>query len=306
MSFPSKPAIVYIEPTNACNCNCIICPRTNMTRRVGMMQMGLFRGIIDQLAAAGGADVRLFNFGEPLLHPQLPRMVRYCRDARLNVRFQTNGILLTDEMSAALLDAGLTYLGVSVNALTPEEYGVMRPGFAFDDVRDKVRRFKRAAMARGQDVHVHVNAHIVAEDRESRRDDIVRFAHEWGDSADSLSVSGISAYDGIEYPVPSSRAATGAASCKPDEAVVCREPFDRLVIKWDGRATPCCADYDAVCVVGDLRTDSLLDVWNSSAMADLRRTVAERRYGESPLCRTCPKLRSTEFNIVMRKAARAG
>jgi len=274
-----------------------------MTRKTGFMEMPLFHSIIDQIVAAGGADVRLFNFGEPLLHPQLPEMVRYCRTANLNVRFQTNGLLLNADMCDRLLDAGLEYLGVSINALTAGEYGVMRPGFVFEDVRNKVREFKRAAVARGQAVHVHVNAHIAAEGRESRRGDIALYAREWGDSADSLSVSGISRYDGIEYPVSGQTCPAGYehAPRKPDTAVACREPFDRLVIKWDGRATPCCADFDAACVVGDLCSDSLLDAWNSAAMTGLRRIVAERRYSEGPLCRKCPKFRSDEFNIVLRK-----
>jgi radical SAM protein with 4Fe4S-binding SPASM domain len=66
-------------------------------------------------------DVWLHNWGEPLLHPQLNRFVAL---AALNfkVGFTTNGTLLTIPALKTLKKEGLTYLNLSMNKSTPEEF----------------------------------------------------------------------------------------------------------------------------------------------------------------------------------------
>lgn len=42
------PANVYIEPTNACNLNCIMCARKKMYRKLGYLKLSDFKKIIDK------------------------------------------------------------------------------------------------------------------------------------------------------------------------------------------------------------------------------------------------------------------
>ncbi|MGE5361952.1 MAG: hypothetical protein ACM3NQ_23295, partial [Bacteroidales bacterium] len=47
------PEIVQIEATNHCNASCVFCPRDEMTRKKGIMDMPLFCSVVDQCAQLG-------------------------------------------------------------------------------------------------------------------------------------------------------------------------------------------------------------------------------------------------------------
>ncbi len=300
---PFFPPVVYIEPTNACNCNCVICPRRNMTREVGFMSMDLFRKIVDEISALGPSEIRLFNFGEPLLHPRLCKMVDYCREKGLPANFQTNGLLLTERYIRNLLATGLDYIGVSVNGLNAQEYETIRPGYSFDTIRANLQRLRRMATEAGRPLHIHINAQILKEDKEGRMPEIRDYVKSWDGVADSLSVSGLSVFDHIAFVNRGTVKESDLAQLprKPDSKVKCTEPFDRLIIKWDGRVTICCADFDAKMVVGNAARQPIADLWNSRALNLLRHEIREGRYGDIPLCRTCPKFYSDEFTLLFKK-----
>ncbi len=300
LEVPPFPPIVYIEPTNACNLKCIICPRSTMTRKIGSMDISLFDKILDDITELGPSEIRLFNFGEPLLYKDLPLMVKKCNELGLKASFQTNGLLLNKDIMLALLEAGLDYLGVSVNALTEEEYAIIREGNSLVELREKVKLAKTLAKEMNKPLHIHVNAHIIKDDQDARKSDFTKFVAFWHDIADTLSISGISLFDKIEYLKGGTKqkAILKQLPKKPDAEFKCTEPFDRVIIKWDGTATVCCADFDAKYVVGNLAKQSLKEIWHGEAFEAIRKIVKTRNYSLHPLCSDCPNLYSGQFSIV--------
>jgi len=276
-----------------------------MTRKVGMMDMPLFRRIVDE-SALWGSELRLFNFGEPLLHPGFTDMIRYAGSKRLQVNFQTNGLLLDRQRTTELLDAGVGYIGVSVNGLTAAEYAGIRPGHDLETVKQNVRGMYELAREKSAALYIHINAQITAEERNLRSNDIRAFIAYWEGIPDSLSVSGISMYDRIDVFSQGrmSRVDQQGLARRNLDQVKCNEPFDRIVIKWDGRVTPCCADYDARLVVGRAGDDSLHDIWHGPALNRLREIVAGRRFQECDLCASCPKMYSTDFTLLFKKPSK--
>ncbi len=300
---PFFPPQVYIEPTNACNCNCIICPRQNMKRPIGYMDMGLYRSLIGQIAALGPSQVSLFNFGEPTLHPNLPEMIRLGIEHNLNVSFQTNGLLGNEETLRRILEAGLAYMGISVNGLVPEEYEKIRPGHRFGRLLDNLRLLRRLIDEGGFPCRVNITAQAQKSDLEQRPADLEAYKKTWLAVADSLSIFGMSRYDHISL-VHNGRVEESdlcSVPRRPDAQMNCLEPFDRLVIKWDGRATVCCVDYDAQMVVGDLTRQSLKEVWTSPRLNNVRQLIKDRQYARLAICRTCPKFYSDPFTLCFQK-----
>ena len=59
-----------------------------------------------------------------------------------------------------------------------------------------------------------------------------------------------------------------------------------LYVRYDGKAFPCCYLYDEE-PVGDLREQSVMEVWNSKGMVDLRKAHLSGDLGQYPLCQTC-------------------
>jgi MoaA/NifB/PqqE/SkfB family radical SAM enzyme len=74
---------------------------------------------IDKLADLGTTMIHLSG-GEPMLHPELPRIVRRVRSRGILVGLLTNGYLLGPKPICELNEAGLDYLQISIDNLKPD------------------------------------------------------------------------------------------------------------------------------------------------------------------------------------------
>lgn len=61
----------------------------------------------------GQGSAYLHNFGEPLLHPRLPDMIRMCLEAGIEPSFYTNGALMNADNLRELEEAGLRTIWLS-------------------------------------------------------------------------------------------------------------------------------------------------------------------------------------------------
>src|ERR1700722_16719967 len=74
------PLTVYVEPTNKCNLSCDFCPQSleDYEDRTGPRQhmtLSLYAKVMAEIEALGIKSLKLYFFGEPLLHPQIAEMV---------------------------------------------------------------------------------------------------------------------------------------------------------------------------------------------------------------------------------------
>lgn len=100
-----RPRRITIAITAHCNLRCIGC-RYGRDFMVGeQLTLSEVKGLLDDARAAGVELVRLYG-GEPLLHRDLPAMVRHSVDLGLATYITTNGLLLRQKIDA-LFDAGL-------------------------------------------------------------------------------------------------------------------------------------------------------------------------------------------------------
>ena len=58
-----------------------------------------------------------------------------------------------------------------------------------------------------------------------------------------------------------------------------------FTVLWDGRVSLCCADFDGRHILGDLRTQTIAEVWNSPAYRAARRLHLES--GGPEICQSC-------------------
>ncbi|TET93736.1 MAG: 12,18-didecarboxysiroheme deacetylase [Desulfobacteraceae bacterium] len=115
-SSDKKPVVVW-NITRACNLNCIHCYARavhqshdkELTTKEGF-------NLIDDLATFG-VPVLLFSGGEPLLRPDLTELARYAVDKGIRAVISTNGTLIDKEKAVLLKDAGVSYVGISLDGL---------------------------------------------------------------------------------------------------------------------------------------------------------------------------------------------
>jgi MoaA/NifB/PqqE/SkfB family radical SAM enzyme len=142
------PVCAYLEVTNRCNLLCTTCPRTyEELEPPADMSWGLFTSIVDQLPDL--ARVVLHGVGEPMLVPNLPRMVKYLKERGVYVLFNTNGTVLSERNGRALIDAGLDELRVSLDASNRESFKAIRGRDYFGRIVRNVRAFRELQVREG-------------------------------------------------------------------------------------------------------------------------------------------------------------
>ena len=79
------PIHLDIEITNAFNLKCPMCPRTILIQKkrffkIQFMEFRFYQYLIDPGVDHGLCSIKLNFMGEPLLHPDIVRMVKYAKD----------------------------------------------------------------------------------------------------------------------------------------------------------------------------------------------------------------------------------
>ncbi|MBE3038321.1 MAG: radical SAM protein [Chloroflexi bacterium] len=134
-------AKVYVEPTSRCNLTCQTCIRNAWEEPQGDMSAETWNRVFESLKVLPSRpDVFFGGFGEPLLLPNIAGMVAQVKAVAGKVELITNGMLLTEQRSRELIEAGLDTLWVSLDGATPEHYADVRLGAALPQVVENIRR----------------------------------------------------------------------------------------------------------------------------------------------------------------------
>ena len=135
---------MQIESTNICNAKCVFCPRDDMERKQGVMDMALFRKVADECAALGITHVRMHNYGEAFVDRQLVEKVRYAKSIGIaEVGLISNGSLITEAAARGMVEAGLDAINISVDAAGKEVFEKTRVGLKYDKVVANIERLLR-------------------------------------------------------------------------------------------------------------------------------------------------------------------
>ena len=115
-SSDKKPVVVW-NTTRACNLNCIHCyaKAVHQSRDRELTTEEGFN-LIDDLATFG-VPVILFSGGEPLLRSDLIELTSYSVSKGIRAVISTNGTLIDKEKAVLLKDAGVSYVGISLDGL---------------------------------------------------------------------------------------------------------------------------------------------------------------------------------------------
>jgi radical SAM protein with 4Fe4S-binding SPASM domain len=271
----AEPTIDQIELTNRCPYSCRMCPRTtSMDRGLGDMPLDLFEKIISQVASRQ-SYVGLHHFGESLLHPGLPEAVALARRHGLDSGLSCNPPSLHPRLAARLLEAGLANLVLSLDSLDADSYRAIRGRVALiNRADDNLRELVRARDAGAHRAFLTLQMiSMIANKTEAER--FLNYCRDIGVDRGVVVRLGRWDFDD-EYLTQLGEFTT------PGYTGYCSRPWESVVVLWDGRVVPCCHDYNGAVVMGDLRTQTLEEVWRSPAAIRFR--TANRDY---ELCRRC-------------------
>jgi MoaA/NifB/PqqE/SkfB family radical SAM enzyme len=112
------PVMAHIIPIRRCNLSCTYCNEYDDFSKPVPVEVMTER--LDQLAGLGTTIVT-FSGGEPLLHPELDRLITHVRNRGILAGMITNGYLLTAQRVQQLNAAGLDHMQISIDNVMPDE-----------------------------------------------------------------------------------------------------------------------------------------------------------------------------------------
>ncbi len=174
------PFLVALNLTRRCNLRCAHCYLDAGTRRDGAMdelstvEVG---ALIDRIAALSDETMVVLTGGEPMLRPDLCELARHASGLGLMVVVGTNGTLLDEARVAALIDAGVGAVGISLDSLDPVYHDAFRgrPG-AWEKTLAGIDACRRAGLM----FQIHFS---VTDDNADELDAMIAFARSVGAAA---------------------------------------------------------------------------------------------------------------------------
>ena len=140
------PLLAHIIPVRRCNLACKYCNEFDDFSQPVPTEL-MFRRV-DKLAELGTSVITVSG-GEPLLHPELDAVISRIRHHGMVAGMITNGYLITAERIQRLNQAGLEWLQISIDNVTPDE--VSKKSL-------KVLDKKLELLAEHADFHVNINS----------------------------------------------------------------------------------------------------------------------------------------------------
>lgn len=287
------PITYSIEPTNFCNLKCPECPSGTgeLTRQLGFLSVENFREIVDQISDTG-FYIQLFFQGEPYLNKQLGEMVAYAQKKNVYVSVSTNGNLITPKNIDKLIENVPDKIIFSLDGLDEESYQNYRVGGTFkkaDDALNLLIEAKRKLKLKKPFVELQF---IVMKQNEHLIEEVNAYSESRGVDRLVFKTMQVSSYDNAIKFLPTDGKysryiiSNGDYKLKGKQSNHCFALWRTAVITWDKRMVPCCFDKDANYHLGDLRKNSIKEIWKSESYQKFRLGVLTNRKG-NPMCNNC-------------------
>jgi radical SAM protein with 4Fe4S-binding SPASM domain len=304
---PALPKMLIVDPGNLCNLKCPLCPTGagNLDYPRSFMTLETFQSVLDTVPALKA--LALFNWGEPLLHPEIIRFIELASARGIYTAIHTNFSLdKSDDYLERLVRSGLSQLTVSLDGASQESFVRYRVGGDYQTVFSNLARVAEIKRKLGRKkpriiwkfVVNRFNEDEVRQARARARSLGVEFLIEPISLGDDL--IGVQIADSLrerermwlpqnqQYVHPSYR--NGALENAARSDAPCPHLFSIPVVNPDGRISPCCYAAGESAVFGDLRRSSFAEIWWNEAYQYSRSLFTGKRHSGSvahTVCSNC-------------------
>lgn len=276
------PRALEIQTVSYCNAHCSICPYAEASKElpVGVMDMTLFRSIIDQVPIPWGMRIIPYFNSEPFLDPQLFDRLRYINE-RLpdaEIELSTNVSRLDASMQQRMVGITLKELRLSVFGFTEPTHKHAMPYLRWPVIRENLELLAKNKGLRSSIGQVSL---VMVDYPDLQPEDIVlarNFCYEnfikfenWGFMDRSQNV--------VKY----SNNVYHAKICGCSQ----NRPLDCMHIGHTGAVVLCCMDWRWTHTLGDVSRQTLQEVWDSLPYQLLRQRIYGGGDDVPEICKKC-------------------
>jgi radical SAM protein with 4Fe4S-binding SPASM domain len=289
------PYVIFVDPSSACNFACTFCPTGDhqLIKSIGRFQGSLslesFSKILqdvndfpDQVRV-----LRMYKDGEPLVNRNLETMIKMAKESGkfAMIDTTTNAALLSRKRADSLIASGIDLINISIDGLDAEQFAQFaKAKVNFDEFLDNLRYLYSI---RGEcKIVIKTTREIIGSDREEE------FFATFGNICDRIFVENTSPcwpdFD-VEERMGISITA-GLYGNEVIEQTACPYLFYSISVNSDMKVSACFVDWSRDLIIGDLKVQSLSEVWNSPEMNAHRFAHLTGRRKEHSTCGSCGQI----------------
>jgi MoaA/NifB/PqqE/SkfB family radical SAM enzyme len=181
------PTHLQIEPTNACNLRCAVCPVTEgLNRPAGFMDFDLYRRLLDEVGESVFL-ILLWDWGEPFLHPRICELISYAKGKGIQFISSTNGRPFAQPgLSERVVRSGLDTLIFSIDGIRQDTYERFRGRGTLEVALEGLRSVAGAKRALNSRLPLVSLSFIVTRHNEHEVSELPSFARSLGVDALTL------------------------------------------------------------------------------------------------------------------------
>jgi len=298
-----KPTTLQVEPASICNLKCDLCPITDgMGRPTGHMDFELFKKSIDEIGDYVFLII-LWDWGEPFVNPAIYDMIAYAKKRNIGIISSTNAHVFAKEKNAKkLIKSGIDSIIVAIDGIHQDTYERFRQTGKLETALEGVRNLVAAKRALKSQTPLINFRFIVTKNNEHEIPELKNLVRTLG--VDVLTIKTLNPYD--FYSESSSKKQTYYDSLLPQDARYhrfryegsvanrhrirrnpkCTRAWDCLTIHWNGVVCLCTYDYKAKYILGNVKTNTINDVWFGAPIRSIRRKF-KNDWEQIDLCRNC-------------------
>ena len=291
--FKEFPKYIQLETTSECTARCAMCGINEWRKKMksDYMEDSLFYKIADEIIANKKEiqSIALYIGNEPLLDERLCERISHFAKEGLLVNFSTNGSLMDKDMAKKVLQSGVDRVIFSIDSLDKEIFEKIRKGLKFEEILGNTLAFIQMRNQLKSNVTIKINI-VENQFNTENMESIVDFWEKLLDKSkgDFVRVEKFVLSFQNSLKRKDEMDTKGAEIYEKINIAPCYPLWNTMTIKTDGQVALCCIDQCRNFVLGDLRKQSIKEIWQESkALQNIRKLHIKGGRKEFDLCRNC-------------------
>jgi radical SAM protein with 4Fe4S-binding SPASM domain len=287
------PEMLIVEPSALCRADCYSCPQQKLQRKKGLMPLDTFKQLISSLPELSDMRLVFSGMGEPLLNPALADMLKLVKSA--------STMLITSLQESFPRDfpfPALDQLRISVDALEPEGFAHNRPGCNWKNIEAFIGE---AALQKKQQPNNFPELGVSMVRHALNEKNALNFIQYWKKVCQPIfnewffrwpfsaapekiqwfQVLGENSFLGKNKP-------TAKIDYTPVKRRPCQHALLSASVLWDGKISACPFATESELLLGDLKSNSLAEIWQSEKARSIRKAHLQLDFAAMPeICASC-------------------
>jgi len=282
----STPWVIFVDPAMSCNQQCKFCYHSSNNIK-GIMQWDLYKKIISDihLFESQIKTLRLYAFGEPLLNPKFSDMVKYAKDEQVaeNIDTTTNGSLFNPKLNLSIIEAGIDRINISVIGINAEQYkSFSNYSINFEQYVDNI-----AHLYHNRNkciIFIKINGDVIS------KEDQQKFLEIFTPISNGIGIEHIINCWQLPELDNIKNKEVGVYGQPLSHVEICPYILYSYCVQFNGEVSACFLDWNRKLIIGDVKEQSLVDIWNSDRMNNLRKLMLRMLRFSHPICKSCQQL----------------